>query len=172
MIFKLYSDYTAAENSKLLPETDYAFLDSFLRKSTSLWKTTVLFQHTFWKPRMFMGKVQLQLFLVYIITTWWKWFGYEEISLAENEFSTQWLSITPKSTIETFETQYARIATDNGELTLSAIEPKTEELGEVIYSNQNVVLILPDLTCDKLTVANSYRYIMTESLFLMQTPNN
>mgnify|MGYP000013610742 FL=1 len=86
-----------------------------------------------------------------------------KFSLAENEFSTQWLSITPKSTMETFETQYDRIATDNGELTLSAIEPKTEELGEVIYSNQNVVLIPPDLTCDKLTVANSYRYIVTES---------
>ncbi len=34
-----------------------------------------------------------------------KMLGYEEISLAENEFSTQWLSITPKSMIETFQTQ-------------------------------------------------------------------
>lgn len=89
--------------------------------------------------------------------------GYEKISLAENEFSTQWLSITPKSMMETFQTKHTRIVTDNGELTLSASEPKTEELGEVIYSGQNVVLILPDSQCDKLTVANSYRYIMTEN---------
>lgn len=92
-----------------------------------------------------------------------KMLGYEEISLAENEFSTQWLSITPKSMIETFQTQHTRIVTDNGELTLSTSEPKTEELGEVLYSGQNVVLILPDSQCDQLTVANSYRYIMTEN---------
>ena len=109
------SDYTAAENVKLLPETDYAFLDSF--------------------------------------------FEEKHITLKDNcTFSTYFLK-----TSDVHGQSAITAISFNGELILSAIEPKTEELGEVIYSNQNVVLILPDLTCDKLTVANSYRYIMTES---------
>ena len=157
------SDYTAAENVKLLPETDYAFLDSFFEEKHITLKDDCTFSTYFLKASDVHGQGAITAISLSDYNHLMEMFGYEEISLAENEFSTQWLSITPKSTIETFETQYARIATDNGELTLSAIEPKTEELGEVIYSNQNVVLILPDLTCDKLTVANSYRYIMTES---------
>ena len=157
------SDYTAAENVKLLPETDYAFLDSFFEEKRITLKDDCTFSTYFLKASDVHGQSAITAISLSDYNHLMEMFGYEKISLAENEFSTQWLSITPKSTMETFETQYDRIATDNGELILSAIEPKTEELGEVIYSNQNVVLILPDLTCDKLTVANSYRYIMTES---------
>lgn len=157
------SDYTAAENVKLLPETDYAFLDSFFEEKHITLKDDCTFSTYFLKASDVHGQGAITAISLSDYNHLMEMFGYEKISLAENEFSTQWLSITPKSTMETFETQYDRIATDHGELTLSAIEPKTEELGEVIYSNQNVVLILPDLTCDKLTVANSYRYIMTES---------
>lgn len=157
------SDYTAAENVKLLPETDYAFLDSFFEEKHITLKDNCTFSTYFLKASDVHGQSAITAISLSDYNHLMEMFGYEEISLAENEFATQWLSITPKSTMETFETQYDRIATDNGELTLSAIEPKTEELGEVIYSNQNVVLILPDLMCDKLTVANSYRYIMTES---------
>lgn len=157
------SDYTAAENVKLLPETDYAFLDSFFEEKHITLKDDCTFSTYFLKASDVHGQGAITAISLSDYNHLMEMFGYEEISLAENEFATQWLSITPKSTMETFETQYDRIATDNGELTLSAIEPKTEELGEVIYSNQNIVLILPDLMCDKLTVANSYRYIMTES---------
>lgn len=157
------SDYTAAENVKLLPETDYAFLDSFFEEKHITLKDNCTFSTYFLKASDVHGQSAITAISLSDYNHLMEMFGYEEISLAENEFATQWLSITQKSTMETFETQYDRIATDNGELTLSAIEPKTEELGEVIYSNQNVVLILPDLMCDKLTVANSYRYIMTES---------
>ena len=141
------SDYTAAENVKLLPETDYAFLDSFFEEKHITLKDDCTFSTYFLKASDVHGQGAITAISLSDYNHLMEMFGYEEISLAENEFATQ----------------CDRITTDNGELILSAIEPKTEELGEVIYSNQNVVLILPDLTCDKLTVANSYRYIMTES---------
>ena len=120
------SDYTAAENVKLLPETDYAFLDSFFEEKHITLKDDCTFSTYFLKASDVHGQGAITAISLSDYNHLMEMFGYEEISLAENEFSTQWLSITPKSTIETFETQYARIATDNGELTLSAIEPKTE----------------------------------------------
>lgn len=157
------SDYTAAENVKLLPETDYAFLDSFFEDKHITLKDDCIFSTYFLKASDLHEQGAITAISLSDYNNLMKMFGYEEVSLAENEFSTQWLSITPKSTMETFKPQHTRITTDNGELILSASEPKTEELGEMLYSGQNVVLILPDLQCDKLTVANSYRYIMTEN---------
>ena len=156
------SDYAEAERTTLLQETDYGFLDSFLEEKHIALKTDCTFSTYFLKKTDFHEQSAITAISLSDYNHLMKMLGYEEISFGEKEFATQWLSITPKNTMEGFLNRHTRITTDEGELSLSENAPKTEELGEMIYSSSNVVLILPDLQCDKLTVANSYRYVMTE----------
>ena len=156
------SDYAEAERTTLLQETDYGFLDSFFEEKHIALKTDCTFSTYFLKKTDFHEPSAITAISLSDYNHLMKMLGYEEISFGEKEFATQWLSITPKNTMEGFLNRHTRITTDEGELSLSENAPKTEELGEMIYSSSDVVLILPDLQCDKLTVANSYRYIMTE----------
>lgn len=88
--------------------------------------------------------------------------GYDEISLRDHEFTTQWLSITPQDSISAYLETHKSIKTDGGELQLADISAHTVDLGEDFYNFQSVIYIVPDHICNKLTSANTFRYMMAD----------
>ena len=62
------SDYRAAENEELLPETDYEFLDSFFEEKHITLKDDCIFSNILLKHPIFRSKMQLQLFPCQTIT--------------------------------------------------------------------------------------------------------
>lgn len=88
--------------------------------------------------------------------------GYDEISLRDHEFTTQWLSITPQDSISAYLEAHKSIKTDGGDLQLADISAHTVDLGEDFYNFQSVIYIVPDHICNKLTSANTFRYMMAD----------
>ena len=88
--------------------------------------------------------------------------GYDEISLRDHEFTTQWLSITPQDAISTYLEAHKSIRTDGGDLQRADISAHTVDLGEDFYNFQSVIYIVPDHICNKLTSANTFRYMMAD----------
>ncbi len=86
--------------------------------------------------------------------------GYEPVSLAENEFTTQWKMVAAAEERDSFLAGHTCVVTDAGELTLSR-EPYFEEtIGETVYNSYTDVLyVFPDRVCEKLLPVMRNRYI-------------
>lgn len=163
------SGYIGVRSENELPVTDYSFLNSFIQKNISVqddcsFKTYFVnktdFYHQLENTRKNAAPVTAMSLSDYNHLL--KMAGYEEISLRDNEFTTQWLSITPQDSISTYLEEHSLIKTDGGDLQLSDIPAHTAELGEELYNFQSVVYIVPDYICNELTAANTFRYIMTD----------
>ena len=88
--------------------------------------------------------------------------GYEQISLEEDEFTTQWKAIATEEERDNFLKEHASIMTDAGELTLSGQSYYEDPIGETAYNSYtNVLYVLPDNICEKLLPVIKNRYITT-----------
>lgn len=88
--------------------------------------------------------------------------GYEQISLSENEFTTQWQTIASEEERESFLASHTSVMTDAGELTLSGQPYYEEAIGETVYNSYtNILYIFPDSVCEKLLPVMRNRYITT-----------
>ena len=88
--------------------------------------------------------------------------GYEQISLSENEFTTQWQTIASEEERESFLASHTSVMTDAGELTLSRQPYYEEAIGETVYNSYtNILYIFPDSVCEKLLPVMRNRYITT-----------
>lgn len=77
--------------------------------------------------------------------------GYEQISLEEDEFTTQWKAIATEEERDNFLKEHTSIMTDAGELTLSGQSYYEDPIGETAYNSYtNVLYVLPDNICEKL----------------------
>lgn len=77
--------------------------------------------------------------------------GYEQISLGEDEFTTQWAAIATEEERDSFLKEHTSILTDAGELTLSEQSYYEEAIGETAYNSYTDILyVLPDSICEKL----------------------
>ena len=89
--------------------------------------------------------------------------GYEQISLEEDEFTTQWKAIATEEERDSFLKEHTSIMTDAGELTLSGQSYYEDPIGETAYNSYtNVLYVLPDSICEKLLPVIKNRYITTE----------
>lgn len=92
-----------------------------------------------------------------------KMLGYETISLAEDEFTTQWQSIATQEERNEYLQAHAAVETDAGELALSRQAYYTEAIGETVYNlYTDVLLVFPDEICKGLLPVMRNRYIMTK----------
>lgn len=66
--------------------------------------------------------------------------GYESVSLAENEFTTQWKPIATAEERDGFLAEHTSVRTDAGELTLSGQPYYEEAIGETVYNSYTDVL--------------------------------
>lgn len=167
---QMSSDYTGAETPYELPRTDYAFLSDFLQEKRIGIREECLFYTYFLQKSDLTGQIGGKDRSDYPVTAiclsdynhLMKMLGYEQISIGENEYATQWLSVTPENAIQSYLHQHARLHTDGGTLYLAADLPRTQELGEDLYNFQSVICVVPDLVAESLTRANSYRYMITD----------
>ena len=89
--------------------------------------------------------------------------GFEEISLEENEFTTQWKAIATKEEREEFLKQHENIATDAGSLQIAKQPYYEENMGETMYNSYtNAVFVFSDKICEELLPVIQNRYIITE----------
>lgn len=89
--------------------------------------------------------------------------GYEQISLGEDEFTTQWQTIATEEERDSFLKEHTSIMTDAGELTLSEHSYYEDAIGETVYNSYtNILYVLPDSICEKLLPVIKNRYITTE----------
>lgn len=88
--------------------------------------------------------------------------GLDQISLKENEFTTQWKSIVTDEERDNFLLEHTDIVTDAGKLTLSDQTYYEEEIGKTVYNSYTDVLyVFPDNACEKLLPVMRNRYIST-----------
>lgn len=165
---QISSDYIEADSVQKLPATDYAFLSAYLEKQNVKVREECIFATRFLQASDFEKQQNDPSFSpVTAISlsdynSLMKMLGYEQISLESSEYTTQWISITPKNEIQQYLQQHQSISTDAGTLKLSDTGYREEELGETLYSFQNVVCIVPDSVAEKLEPANFYRYVITQ----------
>lgn len=89
--------------------------------------------------------------------------GYEQLSLGEDEFTTQWQTIATEEERDSFLKEHTSIMTDAGELTLSEHSYYEDAIGETVYNSYtNILYVLPDSICEKLLPVIKNRYITTE----------
>lgn len=91
-----------------------------------------------------------------------KMLGYEQISLGENEFATQWQTIATEEERDRFLSEHTEVLTDGGTLHLSGQPYYEEAMGETIYNSYTDVLyVFPDKICEELLPVMRKRYITT-----------
>lgn len=165
---QIASDYVGVQSVKELPSTTYSFLNSFLEKNISV-RNECSFKTYFVNEIDFHNQIEdtrkkdspITAISLSDYNHLLKMAGYEEITLQDNEFTTQWLSTTPPNSISAYIENHKTIKTDGGNLRLADIPSYTAELGEELYNFQNVTYIVPDHICNELTSANTFRYIIT-----------
>lgn len=91
-----------------------------------------------------------------------KMLGYEQISLGENEFATQWQTIATEEERDRFLSEHTEVLTDGGTLHISGRPYYEEAMGETIYNSYTDVLyVFPDKICEELLSVMRNRYITT-----------
>ena len=87
---------------------------------------------------------------------------YEQISLGEDEFTTQWRAIATEEERDSFLKEHTSIMTDAGEVTLSGQSYYEDAIGETVYNSYTDILyVLPDSICEELLPVIKNRYITT-----------
>ena len=77
--------------------------------------------------------------------------GYEEISLKDNEFTTQWYSVVDDEEINSFLKDNSTLNIKDTKLKISKNSTFKESIGEGIYGGDvDNIIILPDKVCDNL----------------------
>lgn len=157
---QMYSEHAKVGEIASAPQEDYHRMDTLFEKYGVQIADDCTFQTYFLKKADSRRENVLAVSLS-DYNHLMKMLGYETLSLADHEFSTQWLSTTDDTTIRQFMNGNAIIETDAGELHLSANQPQKSELGETLYGYQNVICIVPDAICEGLCGADTFRYIQT-----------
>lgn len=162
------SDYTGITDLNELPDEDYSFLNGFIEEHEIQIQDECVFPTYFLRKSDFYEQNSDTPHPVTAIALsdynhLMRMLGYGQIDLSDREYATQWLSVTPKTTIQTYMQGNSVIETDVGALRLAEMPPQSEEIGENIYNFQNVICIVPDSVAANLTRANSYRYAVTDA---------
>ena len=99
-----------------------------------------------------------------------KMLGYEQISLGDNEFITQWKTIATEEERNRFIAEHTSVATDGGTLNISEQSYSREAMGQTLYNSYTDVLyVFPDKICEELLPVMRNRYITTTKTSLTKT---
>lgn len=163
MLLTAYNDVYEEEN---LPQDSYEIITEFLTEH----KIDTVYDCTFnlYLPEKddFHNRQKYDFPIVAIslsdYNTIREMLGYEQISLEEDEFTTQWKAIATEEERDSFLKEHTSIMTDAGELTLSGQSYYEDPIGETAYNSYtNVLYVLPDNICEKLLPVIKNRYITT-----------
>ena len=89
--------------------------------------------------------------------------GYEEITLSDTEYTTQWHNATGQTNMDAFLHSNSTLTIGQTKLTLSKTPFYQESIGESIYNfYTDAIIILPDTICKQLTLASTDFYANTK----------
>lgn len=163
---QVYSRYNNVYEEKNLPQDNYKIITDFLAE----YKIDTAYDCTFnlylLKKDDFHNRKKYDFPIAAIslsdYNTIREMLGYEQIFLAENEFTTQWKSIATKEEISSFLAEHTSVVTDGGTLNISQQPYYEETMGQTAYNSYtNVLYIFPDNVCEKLLPVIRNRYIIT-----------
>lgn len=165
---QISSRYNSAYEESDLPQGDYELVTSFLMEKGI--KTAYDRAFHLYLPRReeFDNRIKLDFPVAAISLSDYnalrEMLGYEQISLKEGEFTTQWKTIADGEEMEEFLSGHTTVPTDMGTLTLADNAFYKEAMGETIYNSYTDVLyVFPDSVCRNLLAVMRNRYIRTES---------
>lgn len=162
-VFSRYNDVYEEEN---LPQDSYKIITEFLTEH----KIDTAYDCTFnlYLPEKddFHNRQKYDFPIVAIslsdYNTIREMLGYEQISLEEDEFTTQWKAIATEEERDSFLKEHTSVETDKGSLNLSLQSCHEETMGETIYNSYtNVLYVFPDKICEELLPVMRNRYITT-----------
>lgn len=163
---QISSDYNRVIDPQDLPMDTYSLVSDFLAERGIETETDCTFHLYLPQQSQFHDRYKYDFPVVAMAlsdyNTLRQMAGYEAISLAPGEFTTQWQTIATQSQREDFLQAHPTLDTDGGRLTLAAASYFTEALGETIYNDYTDVLyILPDSVCQSLLPVMTLRFINT-----------
>ncbi len=163
---QVYSTYNDVYEEENLPQDSYAVITDFLTEHKIDTDYDCTFNLYLPKKEDFHNRQKYDFPIAAIslsdYNTIRKMLGYEQISLRDNEFTTQWRAIATKEEQDSFLKDHSRIMTDAGELTLSHQPYYEDTIGETAYNSYTDVLyVFPDSICKKLLPVIKNRYITT-----------
>lgn len=89
--------------------------------------------------------------------------GYKEISLKDNEFTTQWQKIIKEDDIKKSIKKNSTINVNGEKLNISNTGYYTESFGEGIYNvHSDHIIVLPDKLCENLSLASTNLLVNTK----------
>lgn len=156
---QMYSGFAKADSITDLTQADYRLMNPLLEEYGIQITDDCCFQTYFIKETDLDDPIMAVSLTDYNHLA--RMLGYGQLQLAHNEFATQWISTINEERIQSFMAEHSTLSTDAGTLRLSGMEPLKYELGETIYGYQNVIYIVPDIVCDRLSSANTFRYLKT-----------
>ena len=163
---QVYSRYNDVYEEENLPQNSYEIITDFLTEHKIDTDYDCTFNLYLPKKDDFHNRQKYDFPIVAIslsdYNTIREMLGYEQISLEEDEFTTQWKAIATEEERDNFLKEHTSIMTDAGELTLSGQSYYEDPIGETAYNSYtNVLYVLPDNICEKLLPVIKNRYITT-----------
>lgn len=164
---QIFTWYNQIYEEEKLPRDDYAFVSDFLQEYDIEAAYDCTFNLYLPKRTDFHNRVKRDFPAVAISLSDYneirRMFGYETVSLKEDEFTTQWQTIATQEERNEYLEAHAAIETDAGELALSEQSYYTEAIGETVYNlYTDVLLVFPDEICKELLPVMRDRYIITK----------
>lgn len=162
-VYSMYNDVYEEEN---LPQDNYEIITDFLAEHKIATDYDCTFNLYLPEKADFHNRQKYDFPIAAIslsdYNTIRKMLGYEQISLGENEFTTQWQTIATEEERDSFLKEHTSIMTDAGELTLSEHSYYEDAIGETVYNSYtNILYVLPDSICEELLPVIKNRYITT-----------
>lgn len=163
---QVYSRYNHVYEEENLPHDNYEVITDFLDRHDIETAYDCTFHLYLPKKEDFNNRMKYDFPVAAIslsdYNTIREMLGYEQISLHEDEFTTQWRSIATEEEKSSFLAEHTSIATDKETLTLSRQSYHEEAMGETLYNSYtNVIYIFSDKICEKLLPVIKNRYITT-----------
>lgn len=163
---QIFSEYNDVYDEKEVPQDDYETVTAFLDEHDIETAYDCTFNLYLPRKKDFGRRIKYDFPIVAIslsdYNTIREMLGYEQISLGENEFTTQWKPIAAEEELNVFLKENITAATDEGILTLSSNSHYEEPIGETVYNPYtNVLYVFPDRICENLLPVMRNRYITT-----------
>lgn len=163
---QVYSEYNNVYEEKNLPQDNYEIITDFLAEHKIITDYDCTFNLYLPEKDDFHNRQKYDFPIAAIslsdYNTIREMLGYEQISLGENEFTTQWRTIATEEEKSSFLTEHTRVVTDGGILKLSEQSLHEKAIGETVYNSYtNVLYVFPDHICKSLLPVIKNRYITT-----------
>ena len=163
---QIFSKYNNIYEEKELLQDNYEIVTDFLDKHDIAAAFDCTFRLYLPRKKDFRHRIKYDFPIVAISLSDYnairEMLGYQQISLEENEFTTQWKTIATKEELNTFLKENSTVVTDAGTLTQASKSYYEEAIGETVYNlYTNVLYIFPDKVCKELLPVMQNRYIIT-----------